>query len=55
MRAYKRVIDDGYAQTFADGLRIESEVSRAHARSLTPEAIAARRGGVQQRGREQSR
>jgi enoyl-CoA hydratase len=53
MRAYKRVIDDGYAATFADGLRLENDASRAHARSLTPETIAARRAGVQARGREQ--
>jgi enoyl-CoA hydratase len=55
MRRYKRVIDDGYAETFARGLALESEASRAHARSVTPELLAARRAGVQQRGREQSR
>ena len=55
MRRYKQVIDAGYAETFARGLAIESEASRAHARSLTPETLAARRAGVQQRGREQSR
>jgi len=53
MRAYKRVIDDGYAQSFAEGLRLEAQASRAHARSVTPETIAARRAGVQARGREQ--
>lgn len=53
MRAYKRVIDDGFARTFADGLRLESETSRAHAKSLTADAIAKRRAGVQARGREQ--
>ncbi len=55
MRAYKRVIDDGYARTFGEGLTLESEASRAHARTLTPGAIAARRAGVQTRGREQKR
>ncbi len=55
VRTYKRVIDEGYAQTFADGLRIEAEASRAHARSLTPEVLAARRAGVQSRGRQQSK
>lgn len=54
MRAYKRVIDQGYAETFARGLAIENETSRAHARSLTPEVLAARRAGVQSRGRAQS-
>jgi hypothetical protein len=53
MLAYKRVIDEGYATTMADGLAIESRASREHARSLTPEALAARRAGVEQRGREQ--
>ena len=55
MRAYKRVIDQGFAATFADGLRLEAEANRAHARTLTPEAVAARRQGVQARGRSQSR
>lgn len=55
MRAYKRVIDDGYAETFARGLALESEASRAHARGVTPDQLAARRASVQQRGREQSR
>jgi enoyl-CoA hydratase len=53
MRAYKRVIDEGYATTFAEGLRLENETSRAHARTLTAESIATRRAGVQARGREQ--
>lgn len=54
MRAYRQVIDAGYAETFARGRALESEASRAHAKSLTPEALAARRAGVQQRGRSQS-
>ena len=41
--------------TLADGLRIESDASRAYARQLTPEVLAARRAGVQDRGRQQSR
>ena len=53
MRAYKRVIDEGYATTFGEGLRIENDTSRAHARTLTAESIATRRAGVQARGREQ--
>jgi enoyl-CoA hydratase len=55
MRAYKRVIDEGYAATFGDGLRLEREASRAHARTLTAESIATRRAGVQARGREQKK
>ena len=54
VRQYKRVIDAGFAASFGDGLRIETAASRAHARSITPESIAARRAGVQARGREQA-
>ena len=46
MRAYKRVIDDGFATTLAEGLRVEAQANREHARSLTPGAIAARRAGA---------
>jgi enoyl-CoA hydratase len=56
LRGYKRVIDVGFAATFGEGLRLEREASRAHARaSVTPEAIAKRRAQVQARGRAQSR
>ena len=54
MRAYKRVIDDGFALSFGDALRLENDASRAHARTLTAETIATRRAGVQARGRQQS-
>jgi enoyl-CoA hydratase len=54
VRSYKRVIDDGFAASFRDGLRIETQASREHARSLTPAAIAERRAGVQARGRQQA-
>jgi enoyl-CoA hydratase/carnithine racemase len=54
VRAYKRIIDAGFATTLADGLGIEAVANRAHARTVTPEAIAARRTAVQARGRDQS-
>ena len=54
MLAYKRVIDEGYATTMAEGLKVESRAARESARALTPEALAARRAGVQQRGRQQA-
>jgi len=53
LRGYKRVIDDGYAVTFADGLRLEKERNREHAATVTPEKIAARRAQVTARGRAQ--
>ena len=53
LRAYKRVIDEGHATTFAEGLDLERRRSREHARTVTPEKIAARRAQVQARGRSQ--
>ncbi|MEM7410572.1 MAG: enoyl-CoA hydratase [Myxococcota bacterium] len=50
---YKQMIDEGYAQTFGDGLRTETRLSRRHLESVTPEAIADRRAGIQERGRRQ--
>lgn len=55
LRSYKRVIDEGFAATFADGMRLEAEASRRHASAVKPEAIAQRRAAVQERGRSQSR
>jgi enoyl-CoA hydratase len=55
LRSYKKVIDDGFAQSFADGMRIEAEASRKHVGSVAPETIAQRRAAVQERGRSQSR
>ncbi len=52
--SYKRVIDQGYGMTFAEGLRMERETSREHARKLTAEFIATQRRGVQERGRKQT-
>lgn len=54
LRGYKRVIDAGFAASYGDGLRIEAEANRAHARDLTPDKIAARRRDVQARGRSQA-
>ena len=54
LRGYKALIDDGMALPYGDARRLEIERSRAHARSVRPEAIAARRAGIQARGRAQS-
>jgi len=55
MRGYKRVIDQGYATTLSEGLRIESQASLDQVRGVSAETLAARRASVQQRGRTQSR
>jgi len=54
LRRYKRVIDEGFATTFAEGLALEGRVAGEHAASVRPEAIAERRRGVMERGRGQS-
>jgi enoyl-CoA hydratase len=53
LNTYKAMIDDGYALTLHDGLELEQSVSRAHHRHVTPEAVEARRAGIQARGRSQ--
>jgi enoyl-CoA hydratase len=54
LRGYKRLIDEGFAGSFADGLALEARASREHAAGVAPEAIARRREGVVARGRTQS-
>ena len=50
---YKAMIDDGYALGMGEGLKLEHERSLAHNAEVTPEMVAARRAGVQERGRTQ--
>ena len=50
---YKAMIDDGYELSMRDGLELEQARSRAHNRHVTPEAVEARRAGIQARGRGQ--
>jgi len=53
LRRYKQMIDRGYAGTFSDGMALEQKISREHLADVTSEAIAARRAGIQDRGRRQ--
>lgn len=50
---YKRLIDDGYAKSFADGMALEAELSSAANSAVTPEEVEARRAAVQERARKQ--
>jgi enoyl-CoA hydratase len=54
LRGMKRVIDQGFATTLNEGLKIEHEAWRAQMRQVTSEAIADRRASIQRRGRTQS-
>ena len=51
--AYKKLIDDGFAATFGDGLALEAERSIAANRGVTPEEIERRREAVRARGQAQ--
>ncbi len=54
LTAYKRLIDDGFALSFGEGLRLEAERGAAANRAVTAEAIEQRRALVQSRGRTQT-
>jgi enoyl-CoA hydratase len=54
LRQIKRVYDEGFRNTLAEGLRIEARTSIEHARAVRPEQVAARRRAIQERGRKQS-
>jgi enoyl-CoA hydratase len=51
--AYKKLIDDGFATTFGDGIALEAERSIAANRGVTPEEIERRREAVRARGQAQ--
>lgn len=52
LASYKRLIDDGFGVGFTQGMALEAERSRAANGAVSPEDVAARRAGVQQRGRQ---
>jgi enoyl-CoA hydratase len=53
VRAYKSVIDQGYATTYGEGRKIEVEKNREGNKDLSPEKISAARKQVTARGRAQ--
>lgn len=52
-RGYKRLIDDGYGMTMADGMTLENQRSSAANAAVKPEAVEAARSAVTARGRTQ--
>ena len=50
---YKRLINDGYAMTFGDGITHETAFSSVLNNEVTPDKVAANREAVQARGRAQ--
>ncbi len=55
IRNYKKLIDDGFQMTFADGVELERRMNSAHFKTLQAETIAERRKGVMARGRDQQK
>jgi enoyl-CoA hydratase len=51
--SYKRLIDDGFALSFGEGMKLEAERSSAANSDVAPEQVEARRMAVQERGRKQ--
>ena len=54
VRAYKRLIDDGYALPFGAAMTLEQERSQAANRQVSADAVEARRIAVMERGRERA-
>ena len=52
--SYKRVIDDGYALSFGDAMRLEARVALEYNAAVSPAAVEARRRAVLDRGRQQT-
>ena len=53
LAAYKKLMDDGYAETFGNGLKLEDETGRAANRQVSGDAIEERREAIRQRGQQQ--
>lgn len=51
LRNYKRIIDDGFATSFGEGLRLEVKRSAEHAEGVTAQSVEAARKAVTERGR----
>lgn len=50
---YKQAIDRGHALPFGEAMALEQQLSREHLADVRAEAVAARRGEIQARGRSQ--
>ena len=50
---YKKIIDEGYDLPFGESMDLEQRLSTANNRTVTAQEVAARRAGIQARGRSQ--
>lgn len=54
LRAYKRIIDQGFALSFGEGMSLERELSREANRGVAPQAVEEARLLVRARGQAQT-
>ena len=54
LRKYKALIDDGFASTFGDAMKMEVKRSAEHAQSVTADSVEQARKAVTERGRGQN-
>lgn len=54
VRAYKKLIDDGYAMSFAEGMALEHRISKARNAQVSAAEVEERRRAVMARGRAQT-
>ncbi|MDO9482747.1 MAG: hypothetical protein Q8S96_12860 [Hydrogenophaga sp.] len=54
LRAYKRLIDEGFCLPFGEAMALEAQRSKKWAVAQTPAEMARRRAAVQERGRTQA-
>ncbi|MBW2242518.1 MAG: enoyl-CoA hydratase [Deltaproteobacteria bacterium] len=55
MRGYKKLIDEGFGMNYVEARTYERRESAEHIKNVSADDVAARRAGIQERGRGQSR
>ncbi len=53
LRAYKKLIDDGFGHSFADGMALEQTVSKQRNSQVSADEVEARREAIRARGQQQ--
>ncbi|MDA8654278.1 enoyl-CoA hydratase [Alphaproteobacteria bacterium] len=53
LRAYKKLIDDGFGHSFADGMALELTVSKQRNSQVSADEVEARREAIRARGQQQ--
>ncbi|MEQ9520590.1 MAG: enoyl-CoA hydratase [Parvibaculum sp.] len=54
LNTYKKLINDGFAESFGDAIKTERRVSGAANSAVSADALESRRAGIQARGKQQT-